>query len=397
MSTPIYPAVNNQQAVELNILNSNVFHNIVNGDIDTEVDTYEGNGKVPSVLKALHDMAVYKTPMEWEAGVVQTDMLQPRVYSNLIFVPIKSPVTMGTLPDENSWKLYMTDVSSVLNEVGYVFDRYTITSTQTTSFTTSFKMEDFTWNGIKKPSIHVYVDGVLTDITDINYVDATHFTLVTPPVVGAVVEVFGVKTSSADLLLALKEEARSYAVDAQNSKDAAGISASNAATSASLAQGYKTSAETASSTAAAKADIATTKATEAAASASGASSSAATATTKASEATTASGDAVAARNAAQTAAINAQNSATAAQASATAANDIVASVTDGYALAITKGGTGATTPAAALAALGGVSPTGTVANATNAVDSSKWQGATRYVSSAGPSGGVDGDIWIQYL
>ena len=38
----------------------------------------------------------------------------------------------------------------------------------------------------------------------------------------------------------------------------------------------------------------------------------------------------------------------------------------------------------------------TATYATTATDATKWSGATKYVSTGGPSGGVSGDIWIQY-
>lgn len=38
-----------------------------------------------------------------------------------------------------------------------------------------------------------------------------------------------------------------------------------------------------------------------------------------------------------------------------------------------------------------------VVNATNATTATKWSGATKYVSTAAASGGVNGDIWFQYI
>lgn len=63
------------------------------------------------------------------------------------------------------------------------------------------------------------------------------------------------------------------------------------------------------------------------------------------------------------------------------------------------GGSDAITPASigALSSTGKAASASTADNATNAVNAIKWNGASRTVSSSGPSGGVDGDVWFQYI
>lgn len=68
----------------------------------------------------------------------------------------------------------------------------------------------------------------------------------------------------------------------------------------------------------------------------------------------------------------------------------------GGTLPISKGGTGSTEAAAARAALGITAGNiGALEVGATAVDATKWNGATKYVSTAAPSGGVDGDIWFE--
>lgn len=68
----------------------------------------------------------------------------------------------------------------------------------------------------------------------------------------------------------------------------------------------------------------------------------------------------------------------------------------GGTLPVTKGGTGATDAAGARASLG-ITPAniGALGSTETASDSNKWAGSTKYVSTAAPSGGADGDIWFE--
>lgn len=68
----------------------------------------------------------------------------------------------------------------------------------------------------------------------------------------------------------------------------------------------------------------------------------------------------------------------------------------GGTLPVSKGGTGSTDAAAARTALG-ITPSniGALGSTDTAADSTKWAGSTKYVSTAAPSGGVDGDIWFE--
>lgn len=98
-----YPAVTFEQAVDLVEQDVNIFHDILNGDNTTSVPVDVGT--VPSVRKALTDMAAYKVPQPWQNGVMEIDFLQPRIYSNGFYIPVTVPITMGVAPDSN-WKLF---------------------------------------------------------------------------------------------------------------------------------------------------------------------------------------------------------------------------------------------------------------------------------------------------
>lgn len=98
-----YPAVTFEQAVDLVEQDVNIFHDILNGDSSTSVPVDVGS--VPSVRKALTDMAAYKVPQPWQNGVMEIDFLQPRIYSNGFYIPVTVPITMGVAPDSN-WKLF---------------------------------------------------------------------------------------------------------------------------------------------------------------------------------------------------------------------------------------------------------------------------------------------------
>lgn len=68
----------------------------------------------------------------------------------------------------------------------------------------------------------------------------------------------------------------------------------------------------------------------------------------------------------------------------------------GGTLPVSKGGTGSTDAATARTALG-ITPAniGALGDTATAADSTKWGGATKYVSTAAPSGGADGDVWFE--
>ena len=105
-----YPATTLNEAVDLLEQDVNKFHDVLNGDATTTVAI--DSGSVPSVNKALADMAAYKVPVAWANGVQETDILQPRTYSGNAYVPLTAPVTMGAAPDGN-WKLYSYTVTAV--------------------------------------------------------------------------------------------------------------------------------------------------------------------------------------------------------------------------------------------------------------------------------------------
>lgn len=111
-----YPATTFAEAVDLFEQDIDIFHQTLNGDVNTEVSV--DSGTIPSVRKAIADMGVYKAPIAWANGVTETDHLQPRVYSGNAYVPITVPTTMGAAPDSN-WSLYnfvLTEVDRVIVE-----------------------------------------------------------------------------------------------------------------------------------------------------------------------------------------------------------------------------------------------------------------------------------------
>lgn len=101
-----FPAENNDEAVALAIQTSNQFHDVVQGSIIETIPTYEGNGNIPSVAKALYDAAAYKVPIDWSSGSTETELMQPRIYNDNIYVPIQVPALMDPIPDDTKWRLY---------------------------------------------------------------------------------------------------------------------------------------------------------------------------------------------------------------------------------------------------------------------------------------------------
>lgn len=110
MATPVYPATNNAEAIELNISNANQFFTILQGGIDDFIVTYEGNGEIPSVARALHEAAAYKTPLPWETTGEETDLLQPRVFEGGAYAPLQVPAPFSERPSINYWRLLQTNV-----------------------------------------------------------------------------------------------------------------------------------------------------------------------------------------------------------------------------------------------------------------------------------------------
>jgi len=110
MATPVYPATNNAEAIELNISNANQFFTILQGGIDDFIVTYEGNGEIPSVARALHEAAAYKAPLPWETTGEETQLLQTYSFEGGIYAPITVPAPFSTTPDSDFWRLLQTNV-----------------------------------------------------------------------------------------------------------------------------------------------------------------------------------------------------------------------------------------------------------------------------------------------
>jgi len=119
MANPVYPATNNAEAVELNIYNANQFFTVLNGGIDASISTYEGNGDIPSIAKALNEAAAYKTPLDWATSGEETDLLQPRLFENGLYIPLKVPAPFAASPSSSAWRLAFTSyaASEVFNTI----------------------------------------------------------------------------------------------------------------------------------------------------------------------------------------------------------------------------------------------------------------------------------------
>lgn len=107
----IYPATTNEEAVDLNIQNANQFHMILQGSIETEITTYQGLGKIPSVAKAMNEAAAYRVPLLWSDGDTELDLLQPRRFNEDTYVPVIVPAPMDASPDNTYWRLYRPSVA----------------------------------------------------------------------------------------------------------------------------------------------------------------------------------------------------------------------------------------------------------------------------------------------
>ena len=106
-----YPATNFDEAVALIEQDSNIFHDVLNGDSNTNVSL--DNGTVPSIRKAIQDMAAYKAPIAWANGQTENDILQLRVFGSDYYRPLTVPVVMGVSPDSN-WSIYTSaDASNI--------------------------------------------------------------------------------------------------------------------------------------------------------------------------------------------------------------------------------------------------------------------------------------------
>jgi hypothetical protein len=239
MGKSTYPATNNQEAVDLNILNANAFHMVLNGDATTDVPTYEGNGTIPSVAKALHTMAAYKVPIPWEEGVSEADILQPRVFADNIFVPIRVPAVMDSIPSDLYWKLYFPTVGESLNDTGENYFREVLEETKST-FVVPFDIKTYLVNGVERPQVTVFVhkgNDVVEkiDVAELTYVDKNTFTLLNPATAGNIVEIYSTTIAAFTIVGAIRDDvylakdavhadrlvAEQASTDAQDARDVA--------------------------------------------------------------------------------------------------------------------------------------------------------------------------------
>lgn len=232
MTAPVYPATTSAEAVALTISNANQLHEVVNGDTETVVETFEGLGSIPSVAKALKDAAAYKVPTAWAEGVTETELLQPRIYEGSVFVPLMAPAPMGVIPDSN-WRLY-SPVSKIIveEEVQYGSD---IVSDVTTFGTISY--------AVGENNLQVYVDGSrVFEGIHYNETSPTSITWLIPIDAFATIVAFAGSSVSGDLdytyLLSILTDAQTAASDAEGFKDGAEQAAIDAANAAASVGGY---------------------------------------------------------------------------------------------------------------------------------------------------------------
>lgn len=180
---PIYPPQNNAEAIELNIHNSDQFHQVLNGDINTDIDTYEGNGKIPSVAKAMFTMAAYRTPIDWVEGETETELTQTRLFNGFVYVPTMVPAPMGSAPTDSNWKLYFQSIGDSSTDSGFNYYREEVSTPNKTIFTLPFEYEIKPIGGNLVANIFVTVtaqDANENGLVDIDLVDGVQFPVDTP-------------------------------------------------------------------------------------------------------------------------------------------------------------------------------------------------------------------------
>ena len=101
MANPLYPASSLSAATSLTIANSNIQHEVINGDDTTEITVDDGN--IPSLRKAMKDNFYYKDPIDWNEGssVVEFNQLVRFTDGTIWVAPtarVSVPILMGVTP-----------------------------------------------------------------------------------------------------------------------------------------------------------------------------------------------------------------------------------------------------------------------------------------------------------
>ena len=218
MSTIVYPATSNSEAIELNISNANQFFTILRGGPDDSIPTFEGFGEVPSVAKALAEAAAYKTPLPWQTTGTQSDILQPRVFNDEIYVPLKSPASFGTTPSSSDWRLLTP--YSIVTQIVNLFNTDELTSRILDLSSQSLQYSPGTGNLVVFVGREFQVPGV-----DYNEISTTAIEFTYDP------------TANTDITIIIGQlvgeagDAAAFAAAAEDSADSAALSETNAATS----------------------------------------------------------------------------------------------------------------------------------------------------------------------
>lgn len=204
-----YPATNNKQAIDLNIDSANRWRQILTGDINTTVETFEGGGNVPSVAKAIADLAAYKSPIAWNEGSNETDILQPRTFNNFVFVPIRVPAPMDAIPNDFYWKAYLQSVDDISPDTGYNVYIETISGADKDTFDLPWQYDSVEGN------LFVWVNGTKLTQDSLTFVDDDTVTISPAATDGQIVEIASFTLAAYSIVLGLKDEARQAATDAE--------------------------------------------------------------------------------------------------------------------------------------------------------------------------------------
>lgn len=249
-----YPATNNSEAIDLNIDSANRWRSILTGDVNTIVETFEGGGTVPSISKALADLAAYKSPLEWASGETETDLLQPRSLNDFLFVPLRVPAPMDALPSDAYWKVYLQNITDLSGDTGYNVYTEIVSGADKSVF-------DLPWQyDSSKGNLFVWVDGTKIPQNQLTFDDDDTVTLSTAVTVGQVFEVASFTLASSSIITSivsrvqeLHDETETFHDETEATIDEANVIKAQVEVFKDLSEASKSSAEISAAASAASA------------------------------------------------------------------------------------------------------------------------------------------------